>query len=55
MKCNECGAEIVNVLEKIEFAFGNDIVVVKNNPEKPCCQDCLQNTFFEVLDGISEL
>ncbi len=55
MKCDQCGEKIENVLEKIEFNLGDDVIRIKNNPKTPVCQDCLQDAFFEVMDGLTEV
>lgn len=50
--CKECNSDFEDVLEKIEFELAGDVIRIKNSEENPCCQDCLQNAFFKVLDGI---
>lgn len=50
--CKECNSGFDDVLEKIELAFDGEIIRIKNSDENPCCQNCLQNAFFNVMDGI---
>lgn len=52
MKCDICKKEIDDVLEKVELAFGDELIIVRNNPETPVCVDCMYDAFEETLNGI---
>lgn len=52
MKCIECNAVITNVLEQVEFGFGDEVIRIKNNPKTPVCQDCMYEAFEKTMDGI---
>jgi len=53
MKCGRCKSNFEDVLEKIEFFVpcSLDLIVVKNDSENPCCVDCMQEIFLEVLES----
>lgn len=52
MRCDQCKKEIDNVLEKVEFAFGDEIIRVNNNPKTPVCQDCMYDAFEKTMESI---
>lgn len=52
MKCPECGKKFSRVLESIDIGNDDQKFRIKNNVKTSVCQDCLQDTFFDVMEKI---